>query len=101
MRIRWKFLGVLLFISLVPMLLMRWTDQRSMRELGDELAIKTMGVLIRRSSVELLLNWPFGFRQANWKKGLPQGPPKAKLVILLMWVNQVMAGLNFGRLPNI
>ncbi|MEE9495777.1 MAG: PDC sensor domain-containing protein [Desulfobacterales bacterium] len=53
MRIRLKFLVVLLFISLVPMLLMRWTAQRSMRELGDDLVIKTMGVLISRASIEL------------------------------------------------
>jgi len=53
MRIRWKFLLILLFISLVPMLLMRWTDQRSMRKLGDDLARKTMGVLISRASLEL------------------------------------------------
>jgi sigma-B regulation protein RsbU (phosphoserine phosphatase) len=53
MRIRWKFLVVLLFISLVPMLLMRWTAQRSMGELGDDLLVKTMGALISRASIEL------------------------------------------------
>jgi sigma-B regulation protein RsbU (phosphoserine phosphatase) len=53
MRIRLKFLVVLLCISLVPMLLMRWTGQRSMRELGDDLVVKTMGVLISRARIEL------------------------------------------------
>lgn len=53
MRIRLKFLVVLLCISLVPMLLMRRTGQRSMRELGDDLARKTMGVLISRASLNL------------------------------------------------
>jgi hypothetical protein len=84
------------------MLLMRWTAQRSMRELGDDLIVKTMGVLISRASSELkglveehatilgrerdlvemalqvLLKWPFRFRFSNWKKGLPEGLLKTK-----------------------
>jgi sigma-B regulation protein RsbU (phosphoserine phosphatase) len=44
---------VLLFVSLVPMLLMRWTSQRSMGELGDDLLVKTMGALISRASIQL------------------------------------------------
>ena len=53
MRIRWKFLLVLLAISLIPMLLMRWMGQRSMRELGNDLATRTRDVLIRETSLEL------------------------------------------------
>ena len=53
MRIRWKLLLVLLAISLVPMLLMRWMGQRSMRELGNDLATRTREVLIRETSLEL------------------------------------------------
>jgi sigma-B regulation protein RsbU (phosphoserine phosphatase) len=53
MRIRWKFLLVLLAISLIPMLLMRWMGQRSMRELGNDLATRTRDVLIRERSLEL------------------------------------------------
>ena len=53
MRIRWKFLLVLLAISLVPMLLIRWMGQRSMRELGSDLATRTRDVLIRETSLEL------------------------------------------------
>ena len=53
MRIRWKFLLVLLVISLLPMLLMRWMGQRSMRELGNDLATRTHDVLIRETSQEL------------------------------------------------
>ena len=53
MRIRWKLLLVLLAISLIPMLLMRWMGQRSMRELGNDLATRTREVLIRETSLEL------------------------------------------------
>ncbi len=53
MRIRWKFLLVLLAISIIPMLLMRWMGQRSMRELGNDLATRTRDVLIRETSLEL------------------------------------------------
>ena len=53
MRIRWKFLLVLLTISLLPMLLMRWMGQRSMQELGTDLATRTRDVLIRETSLEL------------------------------------------------
>jgi sigma-B regulation protein RsbU (phosphoserine phosphatase) len=53
MRIRWKFLLVLLAISLIPMLLMRWMGQRSMQELGNDLATRTRDVLIRETSLEL------------------------------------------------
>jgi len=41
MRIRWKFLIVLLCISLVPILVLRWMGRHSMRELGDDLAGRT------------------------------------------------------------
>ncbi len=53
MRIRWKFLLVLLFISLIPVLVLRWTGQQSMRELGNELAVNTRDALIRRTGLEL------------------------------------------------
>jgi hypothetical protein len=53
MRIRWKFLLVLLAISLIPMLFMRWMGQRSMRELWYDLATRTRDVLIRETSLEL------------------------------------------------
>ena len=53
MRIRWKFLLILLCISLLPVLIMRWNGQRSMRELGDDLAGRTRDVLVRKASREL------------------------------------------------
>ncbi len=53
MRIRWKFLIVLLCISLVPILVLRWMGRHSMRELGDDLAARTRDVLIQRTSQEL------------------------------------------------
>ena len=53
MRIRWKFLLILLSISLLPVLIMRWNGQRSMRELGDDLAARTRDVLVRKTSREL------------------------------------------------
>jgi len=53
MRIRWKFLLILLAISLIPMFLMRWMGQHSMRELGNDLATRTRDVLIRETSLEL------------------------------------------------
>ena len=53
MRIRWKFLLILLCISLLPVLIMRWNGQRSMRELGDDLAGRTRDVLVRKTSWEL------------------------------------------------
>lgn len=53
MHIRWKFLLVLLAISLIPMLLMRWMGQHSMRELGRDLATRTSDVLIRETSLKL------------------------------------------------
>jgi sigma-B regulation protein RsbU (phosphoserine phosphatase) len=53
MRIRWKFLIVLLCISLVPILVLRWMGRHSMRELGDDLAGRTRDVLIQRTSQEL------------------------------------------------
>jgi sigma-B regulation protein RsbU (phosphoserine phosphatase) len=53
MRIRWKILLVLLGISLIPMILMRTLGQRSMRELGNDLATRTRDVLIRETSLEL------------------------------------------------
>ena len=53
MRIRWKILLVLLGISLIPMILVRTLGQRSMRELGNDLATRTRDVLIRETSLEL------------------------------------------------
>jgi len=53
MGIRWKFLLVLLAISLLPMVLMRWVGQRSMQELGNDLATRTRDVLIRETSTKL------------------------------------------------
>ena len=53
MRIRWKFLLILLCISLLPVLIMRWNGQRSMRELGDDLAARTHAVLVQKASREL------------------------------------------------
>jgi sigma-B regulation protein RsbU (phosphoserine phosphatase) len=53
MRIRWKILLVLLGISLIPMLLMRSLGQRSMLELGNDLATRTRDVLVRETSLEL------------------------------------------------
>ena len=53
MRIRWKLLLILLCISLIPVLIMRWNGQRSMRELGDDLAGRTRDVLVRKASREL------------------------------------------------
>jgi sigma-B regulation protein RsbU (phosphoserine phosphatase) len=53
MRIRWKFLLILLCISLLPVLIMRWNGQWSMRELGDDLAGRTRDVLVRKTSREL------------------------------------------------
>jgi sigma-B regulation protein RsbU (phosphoserine phosphatase) len=53
MRIRWKILLVLLGISLIPMLLMRSLGQRSMLEMGNDLATRTRDVLIRETSLEL------------------------------------------------
>ena len=53
MRIRWKILISLLCLSLLPVLVMRWNGQRSMRELGDDLAGRTRNVLVRKTSLEL------------------------------------------------
>jgi sigma-B regulation protein RsbU (phosphoserine phosphatase) len=53
MRIRWKLLLILLCISLLPVLIMRWNGQRSMRGLGDDLAGRTRDVLVRKASREL------------------------------------------------
>ena len=53
MKIRWKLLIVLLSISLIPMALLRWYSQRSMRSLGEELANRTRDVLIQKAKFEL------------------------------------------------
>jgi sigma-B regulation protein RsbU (phosphoserine phosphatase) len=53
MRIRWKLLIVLLGLSLVPILVIRWNDQRSMENMGDDLATITRNVLLQKASVEL------------------------------------------------
>lgn len=53
MRMRWKFLLILLLISIGPMLLLRWVGQESMQKLGLKLAASTRDVLIRRSGLEL------------------------------------------------
>jgi phosphoserine phosphatase RsbU/P len=53
MRIRWKFLIVLLSISLTPMVLMRLNGQQAMRELGNDLAAQTKNALIIETKVAL------------------------------------------------
>ena len=53
MRIRWKLLILLLGLSLVPILVIRWNDQRSMEKMGDDLATTTRAVLVKKAAVEL------------------------------------------------
>jgi hypothetical protein len=53
MRIRWKFLIVLLSISLIPMIVMRLNGQQAMRELGNDLATQTKNALITETKVAL------------------------------------------------
>jgi phosphoserine phosphatase RsbU/P len=53
MRIRWKFLIVLLSISLIPMIVMRLNGQQAMRELGNELATQTKNALVTETKVAL------------------------------------------------
>jgi phosphoserine phosphatase RsbU/P len=53
MRIRWKFLIVLLSISLIPMIVMRLNGQQAMRELGNDLAAQTKNALITETKVAL------------------------------------------------
>jgi phosphoserine phosphatase RsbU/P len=53
MRIRWKFLIVLLSISLTPMIVMRLNGQQAMRELGNDLAAQTKNALIIETKVAL------------------------------------------------
>jgi phosphoserine phosphatase RsbU/P len=53
MRIRWKFLIVLLSISLIPMIMMRLNGQQAIRELGNDLATQTKNALITETKVAL------------------------------------------------
>ena len=53
MRIRWKFLIILLSISLTPMVLMRLNGQQAMRELGNDLAVQTKNALIIETKIAL------------------------------------------------
>jgi sigma-B regulation protein RsbU (phosphoserine phosphatase) len=53
MRIRWKLLLILLSISLLPVVIMRWNGQQSMRKLGNDLAGRTRDVLVRKAGKEL------------------------------------------------
>ncbi len=53
MRIRWKFLILLLSISLIPILGMRFNAQKAMRELGNDLAAQSKNVLIEETKVAL------------------------------------------------
>jgi sigma-B regulation protein RsbU (phosphoserine phosphatase) len=53
MRIRWKILLILLSISLVPIVVMRWNGQRSIKNMGNDLALRARNVLSRRASLEL------------------------------------------------
>jgi sigma-B regulation protein RsbU (phosphoserine phosphatase) len=53
MKIRWKLLIVLLSISLIPMILMRWYNQGGMRSMGEELAARTHDVLVEKANLEL------------------------------------------------
>jgi phosphoserine phosphatase RsbU/P len=53
MRIRWKFLIVLLSISLIPMIAMRLNGQYVMRELGNDLAAQAKNALILETKFAL------------------------------------------------
>ena len=53
MRIRWKLLIVLLALSLIPILVVRWNGQKSMKKMGDDLAAMTRAVLVRKAAFEL------------------------------------------------
>lgn len=53
MRIRWKLLILLLGLSLLPILVIRWHDQRSMENMGDDLATITRTVLVQKAAVQL------------------------------------------------
>ncbi|MFO8084321.1 MAG: SpoIIE family protein phosphatase [Desulfobacterales bacterium] len=53
MRIRWKFLIVLLSISLIPIIGMRLNAQKAMRELGNDLASQSKSVLVQETKVAL------------------------------------------------
>ncbi len=53
MRIRWKFLIVLLSISLIPMFVIRLGGQQAMRELGNDLAAQAKNALIIETKVAL------------------------------------------------
>jgi phosphoserine phosphatase RsbU/P len=53
MRIRWKFLIVLLSISLIPIFVIRLGGQQAMRELGNDLATQAKNALIIETKVAL------------------------------------------------
>ncbi len=53
MRIRYKLMIVLLFVSLLPMIAMRLNGQRTLKEMGDELASGAGAELIDQAEVSL------------------------------------------------
>ena len=53
MRIQWKVLILLLCISIIPMFIMRWNGHHIIRELGDDLAVRTRNALIHQATVAL------------------------------------------------
>lgn len=53
MRFRTKLLLLLLGISLLPMMLLRWKNQSTAEEMGHEIAARIRSQLISRSSMEL------------------------------------------------
>ena len=53
MRIRWKILLVLISISIIPMLAMRWNANRIIRGLAGELGGQTRIALVRQSTLAL------------------------------------------------
>ncbi len=55
MRIRWKLLIILLSISLVPIFMLRVNGQRSMENMGNDLASIAREALMRKAGLELTL----------------------------------------------
>ncbi|GBC63734.1 phosphatase [Desulfonema ishimotonii] len=53
MRIRWKTLLLLLLISILPMLVMRWKGHHVIQELGDDLALRTRSALTHQATLAL------------------------------------------------
>lgn len=53
MNIRWKLLVVMLAMILVPIVLLHWSAQSGMQEMGDELAATTRNAMIQKAKEEL------------------------------------------------